>query len=119
LVASKFSPKRWLASLCVALMTLVLLDHAVVDANHGGETSVFYNITSIDCASGGGSSQKAPATHHQHHCCVAHVASLPQSQEASAVDRAPVTFSPLINESDAPSRLPNRLERPPRVSISA
>lgn len=113
--------KRWIATLCVALLAFVLVEDAfaVNDPCHAAGGAVYYNVATMGTPDGdAGSPADGAPTLHQHHCCGAHATGLAAADNAAAFQSArPV--GPTYSDHFAPSGDPNGLDRPPKPSASA
>lgn len=114
---------RWIAALCVALITLVMLEGAAdaADPCHAGMGSLSYNVAvgATDGGAGGDVPDGAPTTAlHQHHCCGAHATATPVDAASVETAQLPGRAAVLVRDGFVPSFDPSGLERPPKFSAS-
>jgi len=109
--------KRFIATLCVALVALILAERGVCSDPCASQHSGSYSVTTLMADQDDGQQQsdsRGLIGQLAHHCVSAHASALPQAQDSAvAFVTSPVIFeaiasvSPRSNEQHGP-------ERPPR-----
>ncbi|MBK6705642.1 MAG: hypothetical protein IPG56_19010 [Caulobacteraceae bacterium] len=112
--------RRWIATLCVALVAFVMVEQAFAsDPCHGAPATVSYNIADAVALTDGDADRSEdqnslPAQ--QHHCCSAHVTGMPPAPHAGVLAPPVVTVEPPFVNARAPNGEQGGQDRPPRVS---
>ncbi|MDX2277391.1 MAG: hypothetical protein NW206_18240 [Hyphomonadaceae bacterium] len=113
--------RRWIATLCVALVAFVMVEQSFSsDPCHGG-APVSYNIAKIALvAESGDERHGSPATppQSQHHCCAAHPIAVPPLHLAQAIDQVTIRLSAPLSDMRAPNGEQGGQDRPPRMSAT-
>jgi hypothetical protein len=114
--------KRWIATLCVALVAFVMVEQSFASDPCHGSAPVPYNIAElasiVDSSDAQPGSPSTPAQS-QHHCCAAHSVAMPPLHQARAMDQLVIRMSAPLSDSGAPTGEQGGQDRPPRVSILA
>lgn len=114
--------RRWIATLCVALVAFVMVEQSFsLDPCHGGRV-VSYNIADLTYAAGSGDEQPGSPTtpaQAQQHCCAAHAVAMPPLHQAKAIDQVAIRLNVPLSDMRAPNGEQSGQDRPPRVSILA
>lgn len=115
--------RRWIATLCVALVAFVMVEQAFAsDPCHGAPAAVSYNIADVVTLTGGDddrSEDQNSLPAQQHHCCSAHVTGMPPAPHAGVLAAPVVTVQTLVVNARAPNGEQGGQDRPPRVSALA
>ena len=111
--------RRWIATLCVALIAFVMVEQSFSTDTCHSVTPVSYNIAALSVAAESGDEQPgSPSTpvQSQHHCCAAHPVAVPPAHQAQAIDQVAIRLSVPLNDMRAPNGEQRGQDRPPRVS---
>ncbi len=114
--------RRWVATLCVALIAFVMVEQMnVADACHPAGQPVSYNISSTANISVADTDADSAALEMNlaHHCCCAHPVGLPTLADADKLAANAVSASFDGKDRFAPPGAPDGLERPPRPTAIA
>lgn len=113
--------KRWVATLCVALIAFLAIGHVASDyAQERAESSVSYNVTQMLAYN----SDSAPLDDsliqtQTDHCCAAHATVLPPVDHVAVALRVSREVTTPADTGDAPFTTPQGLDRPPRATAPA
>lgn len=114
--------RRWIATLCVALVAFVMVEQSFASDPCHGAAPVSYNIAElasiVDSSDAQPGSPSTPAPS-QHHCCAAHSVAMPPFHQARAIDQVAIRLSVPLSDMRAPNGEQSGQDRPPRVSILA
>jgi hypothetical protein len=113
--------KRWVATLCVALIAFLAIGHVASDyAKERAEFSVSYNITQVEADGPHSAPPHDPLIQTQtDHCCAAHATVLPVVDHVAVALRVSREVATPAETGDAPFATPQGLDRPPRATAPA
>lgn len=108
--------RRWIATLCVALVAFVMVGHSTcADPCRNTQATACYSVSAVSDADGDQRDSQSPVSAQQHHCCFKTVSGLPSAPRIGVTAQASLQLE-APTDARPPHSEQGGQDRPPRHS---